>query len=280
MLGVGVLALSSAAVLIRVADAPALSVAFYRLAFSALLLGGFAAPHGGAAWRLTDWPAVALAGTALALHFWAWMQSLALTSVASSTLLVTTTPVWIGLAARWLPGEARFSRRGWMGVGLAIAGGAVVALSAGTGRVTLAGVGLATVGAWLVAVYLLVGRHARQRMALAPYAAATAAVAAAVTGTLALATGAPLAGFDRTTWLALVALAAVPQGIGHGALLWAVRWTGAAVVSLVVLLEPIGAALLAGVFLDEVPGPMEGVGGALLLLGVATVVRARTDRFT
>lgn len=279
VLAVGVLAISSSAVLIRVAEAPALSVAFYRLVFSAVLMGLIAAATRSRGWRAVDWRRTGAAGVALALHFWAWMRSLDYTSVLTSTLLVTTTPVWIALFARWLPLETRLDRRGWAGLTVAVAGGAVLALGPGErgarGDAPLLGAFLALLGSWLVAVYLVLGRTVRQRVPLATYATVTNAVAAATLALIVAATGAPTTGFPTGTWLAFVALAVLPQLVGHSAMLWAVRATSASVVSLAVLFEPLGAALLAWLFLAEPPAAFELGGGAILLIGLGLVIRAR-----
>lgn len=283
MLTIGVLALSSAAVLIRLADAPALTVAFYRVAFSAALMMLISGGTRRLARSDLQWRAAAFAGAALALHFWAWMRSLELTSVATSTLLVTTTPVWIAIAAPWLPDEPRLGATGWGGLAVALAGGALVSLAPALGGASSsAGHGsgpwgplLALAGAWLMAAYLVIGRAARQRMPLNPYVTVTNMVAAVVLGAIVLATRAPTHRFSTPTWLALAGLALLPQLVGYGSLLWAVRTTGASVVALLVLLEPIGAALLAWWLLGEAPSRIEVVGGVLLLLGLVLVVRSR-----
>ncbi len=279
-LALGVCALSSAAVLIRLSDAPAVVTAFYRVALSALLLGGWLmATRARGAGRLAVGP-ILIGGTALAFHFWAWMASLELTSVASSTLLVTTTPVWIAAAAPFLRDERALGFRAWLGVAIALAGAAVIGANAGAGNdtaVSLPGLALAVVGAWLMATYLVVSRRARQQMGLIAYAAGANSVAAVVLAVALLLGGHPLRGYDPTTWMAFLGLAVFPQLIGHNALLFALRRVGAAIVSLVVLLEPVGAAILAFFVLGEPIARFEVGGGALLLLGLAVVVRAQAD---
>ena len=293
-LSIGVLALSSAAILIRLAaDAPSLAIAFWRVALSAILLVPFAlgrAPRKGMREVLEALRhrAPAIGGVALGLHFWAWMHSLTLTSVASSTLFVTTTPFWIALASPWLPHEARPTRRVLAGMLVCFLGGLVLGsgawspgdLNGTTDRtVSAEGIAWAIVGAWLAAAYLVAARAGRQRFALAPFAVAAYTTAATTLATLAVITQTPLAGWGTTAWLAILALAVFPQLLGHNALLWAVRATGAAVVALAVLTEPVGATLLAWGFLGESPSPTELVGGTLLLSGLALAV-TKTSRPT
>lgn len=292
-LSIGVLALSSAAILIRLAaDAPSLAIAFWRVALSAILLVPFAIasnPRDGIRDVLgaLRHRAAAIGGIALGLHFWAWMHSLTLTSVATSTLLVTTTPFWIALASPWLPHEARPTRRVLAGMLVCFIGGVV--LSSGSWgadeiertndrAVSAAGIVWAIVGAWLAAAYLVAARAGRQHFALAPFATAANTIAAITLAVLAFATQTPLAGWGTTPWLAILALAVFPQLLGHNALLWAVRATGAAVVALAVLTEPVGATLLAWGFLGESPSPTELLGGTLLLSGLALAVSRTSTR--
>lgn len=266
------LALSSAAILFRASEAPALTTAMWRVAFSAILLAPLAARRNPG--EPVHVPAVIIAGVALGLHFWMWMLSLQRTSVASSTLFVTTTPFWVALAARWLPYEAPPTRRTVLGMLVSFGGGALIAAHAAgaEAHVTLDGIALAVLGAWLAAAYLVAGRVGRQTMSLPRFAFGANAVAASVLLVIALATSTSLLGWSAATWSALIALAVVPQLIGHNALLWAVRSVGASIVALAVLTEPVGATLLAWLLLAEPPAWYELVGGALLLLGLAVAV--------
>ena len=283
ILAAAVVALSSAAILIRMSDAPALSTAFFRVLFSAAMLAPFALrdrTRGATVpWRQHAGFTVA-AGAALGMHFFVWMRSLDLTSVASSTLFVTTTPIWVALASRWLPGEDPPTLKGWMGLGVSIVGGGVIiAGTAGPSAegVTLAGIAYATLGAWLAAAYLIASRGLRHHVPLGTLTFRTNVVAALTLGLLVLLTGAPVLGWDATTWGVLLAMAALPQLVGHNALIWGLKYFGATVIALVVLLEPIGASLLAAVCFSEFPCLWEWIGGGLLLAGLALAVPSAND---
>lgn len=281
VLAVGVLAISSAAVLIVGSEAPPLVTAFWRVALSTVAMGAIAV----GAWSRGDTDPISararrsavFSGLCLGLHFYAWMASLQLTSVATSTLLVTTTPIWVGLTAPLVAGEAPLSARGWAGLAVALGGGAVLvaAESTGGGDTSLAGAGLAVLGAWCAAAYLIFGKRARQEMSLARYATWCNGAAAILLGGLALATDTALLPLSTQTLWMVVGLALVPQMIGHNSLLWAVRYVDASLVSVVVLLEPVGATLLAWMVFAAPPTGVEVLGGAILLVGVALVVRAR-----
>ena len=124
----GILALSTASVLIRLTGAPPLAVGAWRLGLATLILTPWSLPRFLRAARSLergDAIRLALAGVALAAHFAAWIASLSYTSVASSVVLVTTTPIYVGLASHFLLGE-RVDGRRWLAIGVAVAGGVII----------------------------------------------------------------------------------------------------------------------------------------------------------
>lgn len=281
-LGLGVVAVSAAAILIRVAleDADPLAIAFWRSFGGAVALAPFAVRH-----ARRDGPVsstrrrqLAWSGVFLGLHFGLWLWSLELTTVASSVTLVTMSPIFVALGAARFLGEPT-ARRTWVGMGITIAGALAVGLADGVavdlGPTALAGDALAFGGALAVTGYLLLGRVARRDVPATRYSSSVFAVAAAVLLGACLATGTPLWGYSGTTWLALAGLVVGPQLLGHSifnALLSRVQPT---VVSIVVLGEPVGATLLAWLFLDELPAPLFWVGAPLVLAGVFVATRRR-----
>ncbi len=270
-----ILSLSSGAILIRSATSSPLVTAWYRVGFSAALLlplvGRAPIPRGA-------WQPALVAGVALALHFWTWMMSLQLTSVASSTLLVTTSPMWVALAATWLPNEQPLNGRGWAGVLVCFAGGALISLSAPDGASHFVGNQLALMGAVLAAIYFLASRRARSGLSVTRAALVVNAIAWATLTPAVLLGSDPIHGFPAHTWISLVLLAIIPQLIGHNIILWLLRWVSTTTVTLLVLLEPVGASLLAWPIFGEPPRPWELAGGSLLLLGLSTVVWSRRRR--
>jgi drug/metabolite transporter (DMT)-like permease len=272
-LAVGVLAASTASILIRVADAPALALAFWRCALGALAL----APFGVRAWRANGplQPAarrqLGLSGMLLAGHFACFITALSLTTVASTAVLVTMAPLFVGLGAARFLGEPP-SRRTWAGIALATGGAAVVGVAdlgnADLGGRALLGDGLAFAGAALVAGYLLIGRLARQRLPVSLYAGVVYGVAAGVLLVACLLTGAELSDYDRTTWLAIAGLVVGPQLLGHTVFNTVLSTVSATVVAVVVLAEPVASTTLAYLLLAETPSPLFWAGGPLILAGV------------
>jgi drug/metabolite transporter (DMT)-like permease len=279
----GILAVSTASIFIRCAQpaAASLTIAAGRLLFATLALAPFALTrHRAALARLTprELGLAALAGSFLAAHFALWIASLEHTTVASSVVLVTTTPLWVGLLAPLLLREPLTGRLA-LGIGLALAGGVIVGLGAagGTGAATagarpgeaLLGDLMALSGAWMMAGYLMVGRRLRAGLALVPYIFVVYGMAALLLTIAMAATGRSLFGLAPATYLWLVLLALVPQLLGHSSFNWALRYLPASFVAIALLGEPVGSSALAYGVLHEVPTPLELGGAALILAGIA-----------
>ncbi|MFO7587527.1 MAG: DMT family transporter [Gemmatimonadota bacterium] len=281
VLALAALGTSSGAVLVRLADAPAAVTAFWRLALSvALLLPALAATRGWREWRVLGRRELALlplAGACLAFHFIAWFRSLDYTSVASSTVLVSMHPLFVGaLSALWLrepPGRVE-----WAGIVIAVLGAACIGWGDFlSGPDPLRGDLLAIAAAGFGALYFAVGRRLRARLGIWSYTVPVYAAAAAACAGVAVAGGSPLGGWSAGTWGAFVGLALGPMLLGHTGFNWALRHVRAYVVSLVQMLEPIGATVLAVLVLGrhEIPGWNTWLGGALILVGVWLPLRAR-----
>ena len=272
---VGVVALSWAAPLIRLADAPPLVVASLRMTFAALpllALSGLRRREELSLLRRRDVGLLLLAGLALAAHFGFWVASLQDTSIAASTAIVATQPLIVGLGA-WL--WLRERPTGALFVAIAIAGlGALLLAGSDLGDgVSLRGDAFAALGAVFASIYLIAGRRVRAKLSNVSYAALVNAIAAlALLGALA-ASGESLLGWGAGAYVFIVLLALVPQLIGHGSLTWALGSLPAAVVAVAVLGEPVGATAIGATLLDETPTLLEALGCALLLAGVYVALR-------
>ncbi len=281
ILAAGVVAISWAAPLIRLAgDAPALVIASLRLVIAAppMIAFALATRRGGEVTRLSrrELALLALAGLVLAGHFALWVASLQRTSVLASVSLVTMQPVFVGVGA-WIVFGERPSRQVVLGASIAIVGALILAgLDLGDRR-SLEGDLLALGGGMLAGTYLLIGRGARQRVSTVAYGAIVYSVGALLLLALVAATGTSLAGYPRETYVYILLLAVVSQLIGHNAFNWALGVVPAVLVAVVILGEPVGAALISTVVLDEVPGAFEWLGAATVLAGVYVAVRAPSE---
>ncbi len=274
----GVLAFCSAATLIRLAQAPPLVIAFYRLSFaSAVLLPPAVFLRRNELRSLSPRQVMwaGCAGMVLALHFALWITSLTLTSVASSVVLVTATPLFVGLASHFLL-EERVGRRMAAGIGLSLAGGLVI----GGGDLRIAGEAawgdsLALLGALASTAYYLTGRVLRARISLLSYVAVTNTVCALVLAVLCTATGQAFTGYGAHTWIMLILLGLVPQAIGYSSVNWALGYVSATLVTVAILGEPVGSTLLAWLVLGEAPRYNVVLGGALILAGIYLAISAQ-----
>lgn len=278
LLGLAVVAVSTAAPLIRVADAPSLAVAFWRNALALPVLGALVALDRRRRRELRRLDArerrlSGVAGLFLGAHFAAWVPSLSFTSVASSVALVATQPVWAALIARWRGDH--IARGAWWGIGSAMAGTVVLTgVDLSIAPRALFGDLLALVGGALAAAYVTVGAEARRTISTTVYATVCYAVAAAALLAVCGVGRQALGGYDRTTWLALLATVAGPQLLGHTLVNRVLRTTSPVLVSVAILFEIVGSALLAWAAFDEVPPASAIPAGVLIATGVVLVVRA------
>lgn len=256
--------------------APMLALAFWRNAAAAgallpVLLTRERATLTGLRWR--DLRSSVVAGLFLAAHFAAWLPSISMTSVAASIALVTTTPIWTALVAR-ISG-VRLPAAVWWGLLLAVVGVVlIVGVDIQVSEEALQGDGLALLGALCAGGYVLAGARARQRLATSAYAVVCYSVCAVAVAVSAVVVGIPLAGFEARDWWLIAAITVSAQLFGHTLLNLVLSTVGPTVVSLAVLLEVPGALLFALVLLGQVPPLLALPGVALVVVGVALVVRA------
>lgn len=274
---VAVLGVSASGPLMAGTAAPAFAIAFWRNAAATVLIAPVAVVRSrGELSRLgrRHWMATALAGAALAAHFATWVSALKLTSVAAATALVTAQIVWVVLYDR-LRG-VRLAPVVLMGLGLALAGVLVVTGVdfAMSGR-ALAGDALAVAGGFFAAVYLVAGQSARTQLSTTAYTVVCYGICAVILAVLCVATGTQLTGFSTQTWLLIAAVTVSAQLLGHSLLNHLLAVMSPTVISLLLLLEVPGAALLAGVFLGQSPAWGVYVGLALILAGLAVVTSRR-----
>src|SRR6266487_4944740 len=285
---VAVLATTYAGPIVRFATAPALAIAFWRLALVLPVTGGLAVLEGsrergavpfgastGTAPR-SPLPLTLLSGLLLAIHFWSWIASLRFTTVASSVVLVSLKPVFAwGLAAAWLR-EQPTRPEAW-GIALAVSGASLIGLAdARLSLGALGGDGLALLGAVTGAGYYVIGRRVRQTAGVWRYATGVYAVAAAALALLAVPAAVPLVGFPGRDWAVFGAMAAGPMLIGHTGMNYALRHFRATTVNVAALGEPVGATVIAWLVptIHEAPPMTALVGGVLVLSGIALSLKA------
>ncbi len=291
VLAAAILGISISGPLARLADAEPLAIAFWRLTLACAVIGVILLATGGwREWRSLSSRDVAIAGGAgvlLAIHFWSWIASLGMTSVAASVLLVNLHPVVVVAGSALFFGERP---RGVQVVGIAVAllGAVIIAMggtapdaaapsgadgasiAAAAGRVPLLGEALALLGAVTVGLYYLAGRSLRARLTLWPYVGIVYGACLLTITVMAGVQGTRLWPFAPKEWMLFAGIALGPMLIGHTGFNWALRYVPAYVVSLALLAEPVGASVLAWLLpsIAEVPSAAVMVGGAAVLVGL------------
>lgn len=294
----GILAVSTGSIFVRYAQvyAPSIVIAAYRLGLATLFLAPVALiKHRSDLVNIQGrdrWLAIG-SGIFLALHFATWISSLEFTTVVSSVVLVSTAPIWVALLSPITVKEP-LTKPILIGMGLAFVGVIVVGISdvcsIDSGKLlcpsfndfirgeAFIGDLLALAGAWMAAGYLLIGRRLRGGISLVPYIFVVYGIAAIVFIGLMFTSGQSAIGYPPQTYVWLILLALVPQLMGHSSFNWALGYLSAAFVSITLLGEPIGSAMLAYILLDETPTILKIIGAILILAGIFVASRGEANR--
>ena len=274
---IGVIFVSFSSVLSKIATAPPLVIATYRLGFTSLLmLPMFFKNEKNIKQQMSKklWLLCIGSGIFLALHFATWMTSIKMTTIASSTVLVNTHPIFI-LFGTYFIFKERVSKKAMMSIFIALIGSIVITLGdSSAGNHNLLGDLLAIAGGFFVAGYMLIGRFARQHLSVTAY---TFIVYSCCTITLLLmdfATGTTLLGYPSTDYLIFLGLAVFCTLMGHSVFNWALAYLKPTFVSSSILGEPVFATIWAVFLLKEIPTIYQLSGGGLILLGIFMHIQA------
>jgi len=295
---IGILAVSTASIFIRFAqsEVPSLVIAAGRMFISTLVMFPFAY----ASWKKKRFTIsgknlaiLFAAGAFLGLHFATWITSLEFTSVASSVVLVTTAPLWVALFSPLLLKE-RMTKQVVFGLVISLSGSIIVSMSGAcsttggqltctmlqgfwTGQNAIGNL-LAFAGALLSAGYLIAGRKVRGMVDLPIYTFIVYGSASIILLILVAISGEKVTGYSTLSYLWILALALIPQSIGHTAFNWALKFLPAAYVSIALLGEPVGTVILAALLLRETPTFLELLGGLLILTGITVATQRISTR--
>jgi len=273
---IGVGAISTSGILIRLTEAPPLVTAAHRLLWAAGILLAAALVRHRHEFALLRGPRLGLlaaSGALAGVHFALWTSALFHTSVASAVLITDTHPVLVALAARAFLGETT-TVGVWVGIALTLVGSATIAGGdVQFGGAALIGDAMALGASATFAGYLVIGRHIRQGLGILVYAGMVYAIGGLLIGLLATASGISLLAFSQRDALVWLGLVLGPTLAGHTVFNWALRHLPASVIGVAILGEPVVTTLLAWAVLAEAPGRTVFIGGAAILAGVYLALR-------
>ncbi|WP_264741186.1 DMT family transporter [Cytobacillus firmus] len=270
-LAIGVISVSTSAILVKVSSAPSGVIAFYRLLFSVLfMLPVFLIKYVPELRLITrrDWIYSIIAGVFLAFHFILWFESLNYTSVASSTVLVTLQPLF-AFAGTYFFFKEKFTWKAILSGFLAIAGSVIISWGdfqiSGT---ALFGDILAIIACALVTAYLMFGQTVRKRLSLVTYTFVVYSISTITLLFYVLIVEEPLLPYGTSDWVYFILLALVPTLLGHTLFNWSIKWLSTSTISMAILFEPVGAAVLAYYLLHESILWTQVLGGTIVIGGI------------
>ncbi|MGM0829109.1 MAG: DMT family transporter [Bacillota bacterium] len=269
----GVFALSTSAIFVKVADAPAEITAFYRMLFAAVMLLPFLLVNKKNRQELRllskkQWGLGLLSGVFLAAHYVLWFESLNYTSVASSTVIVTLQPLFSVVGGYFLFKE-RFSKGAIIGCLVAIAGSIVIGWQDFqiSGQALFGDI-LAFIAAGIITAYFFIGQHVRKRLSLIPYSVISYGSSTLLLGVFAFSQQTPFFNYSVQTWWSFIGLAFIATILGQTIFNWLLKWLSTSIISMAILGEIIGTCLLAYFILNEVISLQQGMGIAFILIGL------------
>lgn len=277
LLVIGVLSMSAAAPLVSVAlESGPFAMPFWRLLFASLLVAPFGKP-----WKIFKtpkyllWPL--LSGLFLALHFAVWVSSFNYISISATAVLVTTAPIFVA-TLEFLIWKKKPAPLTALGIVLAISGAVYIAGADGFAGATVLGAILSLLGALFGSCYLIVGKIAQEKLSLWQTVSISYPAASLLLLLAAFAFANPLAGFEFQVWLAICLMAIGPQFLGHTALNMGYKYLSPTITSTSNLFEPVGASVIAWIFLSQPIGANVAVGGLIILAGVLLAIFAQAKK--
>ncbi|QQE80178.1 DMT family transporter [Alicyclobacillus sp. SO9] len=278
---VGVVAVSFSAILIKMSTAPAPIIGMYRLLFTSVLLIPVTLKNAHEITGLSrrQLGLILTSGVFLGLHFLLWIESLKLTSVASSMIVLSIQPVLVSLGA-YLFFTERTNTVAVIAMTTAVLGSIVIAVgdSSSAGG-SLFGDVLSLGGTAAISGYMLTGQQLRKTISSSVYSFLVFVTAAVVLFLFNVVTRQPLIGYSSHEWMLFVLLAVIPTLFGHTLFNWLLKYVSATTVAMSILEEPIGAITLAAIVLHEQIHLFQILGGTVTLTGVGLfLLQTRSKR--
>lgn len=273
MIVIGIAGISLSAIFVKYSQAPSVVTAFYRLMWTVVLMTPVVLGTKECRKELvgTGKRTVVLCGASgifLALHFTTWFESLNKTSVASSTAIVCTEVIWVALGyCLFMKGKISLAAAG--SILVTVGGSLLIALSDySAGGNHLYGDVLALAAAVFCAVYTLIGRQARGYMSTTIYTYIVYVFCALALGMGVIASGLKFTGYGMRSVIVGLLLSVCSTLLGHSIFSWCLKFLSPSFVSASKLCEPAVAAVFALFLFNEIPAPLQIVGGVVTIGGV------------
>lgn len=272
---IGVFSVALSAIFVKMTSADSGVTAFYRMLFSIVIMSPvFFLKYTHEIKKLSkrDWTFTTIAGVFLAFHFILWFESLNYTSVASSTVLVTLQPLF-AFAGTYFFFKEKLSLKTLVAGAIAISGSVLI----GYGDFKLSGSALlgdllALIACALITAYLLFGQDVRKRLSLVTYTFVVYGISTITLFFYIIFKGESFGPYPASEWMWFLLLALIPNLLGHTLFNWALKWVSTNVISIAILFEPIGAAILAYFILGEYLSLSQIVGGSIVLAGITLFI--------
>ncbi|WP_142828976.1 DMT family transporter [Planococcus soli] len=272
---IGVFSVALSAIFVKMTSADSGVTAFYRMLFSVMIMSPiFFLKYTHEIKKLSkrDWLFTSIAGVFLAFHFILWFESLNYTSVASSTVLVTLQPLF-AFAGTYFFFKEKISLKTLIAGAIAILGSVLI----GYGDFKVSGSALygdllALIACALITAYLLFGQDVRKRLSLVTYTFVVYSISTLTLFFYIVFKGESFGPYPASEWMWFLLLAIIPNLLGHTLFNWAIKWVSTNVISIAILFEPVGAAILAYFILGEYLSASQIIGGSIVLAGIALFV--------
>lgn len=272
---IGVFSVALSAIFVKMTSADSGVTAFYRMLFSILIMSPvFFMKYTQEIKKLSkrDWAFTSIAGIFLAFHFILWFESLNYTSVASSTVLVTLQPLF-AFAGTYFFFKEKLSIKTLVSGLIAVLGSVLI----GYGDFKISGSALygdilALIACALITGYLLFGQDVRQRLSLITYTFVVYSFSTITLFFYIIAKGESFGPYPASEWMWFLLLAIIPNLLGHTLFNWSLKWVSTNVISIAILFEPVGAAILAYFILGELLSSSQIIGGTVVLCGIILFV--------
>lgn len=279
----GVLAISTSAIFVKLSTAPAPIIATYRLVFSTLMILPVMLFNKKymleiKQLKLKQLVAVFSSGIFLAIHYILWFESLRFTSVASSTVLVTMQPLFAFIGSYFFFGE-RFKKLSLFGGFLSILGSCIIGFGDfKIGGIALLGDLLALLAAGVITAYFLIGQSIRKKLSLVAYVFICYLSSSIFLLGYSAILKYPLIGYQNSDWLCFFCLALISTILGQTVLNWLIKWLSTSTISMSILGEPVGTCTLAYFILGESISYNQIIGSTIILIGIGIFLIGQTAK--